>query len=459
MGNPMRNGMGELRLERQAGSALVVTLLFLTVLMLLASALIFFTQGEMKSGAAYKRSQQAFYVASAGVQKAVAWFNDTSVYNPYTPSTAYDRTTLPVKFSNQDVVLAGQGGSSVYPDGTVSSSFSGQLANQSLTADTNSSGVYAVNASLRRYIPVTFINPTTFISTPSGVERWSINSIGYWGSVANPLGMARVTATIENSGDALMDRALWGIDSVDLTGTTFVDSYDPALGPYGVGGNVGYGGSVGTNGVLSAGGTTTVNGDLLYGPGGSYSGGSNVTVTGSIIQAQEPHVFEPVPTITAGSGNLNYSGGTPTLGPGTYGGIRLVGSAVLELTGGTYYIDSLDIGGGALLKVTARTTLFVKNDINAGGNGILNTTGIPDNLMIFCSGDDVKLSGTSDFYGSVYAPNASLDITGTTNLFGAYVGLTVKNNGTANIHFDEGSLHRNLLRQPYRIITWAQDIF
>jgi hypothetical protein len=60
---------------------------------------------------------------------------------------------------------------------------------------------------------------------------------------------------VENSGNALFDRALWGIDALDLGGTMLVDSYDPKLGAYG-GSNIWKNGSVGPNGSVALNGTS-----------------------------------------------------------------------------------------------------------------------------------------------------------------------------------------------------------
>ncbi len=443
----------------EEGAALIVTLLFLTVLAVLATGLLFLTQGEMKSSAAYKRSQQAFYVANGGVQKAVQWFNNS--YSPYTPSTAYTLTTLPVSMSGQSVLLAGQSGSSsVYPSSAVSAAFSGQFSNQTLTADTNNSGVYSVNASLLRYIPVTFIDPSTFVSSPSGMERWSINAIGYWGTAANPLGITQVTAIIANSGNAMFDRALWGIDGVSLVGTVNIDSYDPVLGPYG-GTNVGDLGSVGTNANVSTNGSVAVHGDVLYGPGGSLSSVGGCLITGQVSEATQPHYFTPVPSFTVGTTNVNLNGtATQTISAGSYGTIDVNAQAVLTLGAGTYYVDQLTTGAQGALVVTGPTTIFVKTAFSLGGGSIMNTTTDPANLSIFYSGTSpVDLNGGAGFYGSVYAPNAQVTLRGNTDFYGAYVGRLVNDSGTPSVHFDEGSLRRNLLQRPFRVVNWSQDSF
>ena len=149
--------------ENEQGFALITTLLFLTVMGLLSTTLVFTVQNEMQSSASYKYSQQAFYVADAGVQKAVYWYRHNYRDN-YQPNLAqagaasFDTAECPVEINNVPVVLAGQEGSeSMFPDEGCIASFANEFTNQSLTADAKNSGVYAVNATLLKHSPANFI--------------------------------------------------------------------------------------------------------------------------------------------------------------------------------------------------------------------------------------------------------------------------------------------------------------
>lgn len=455
----MRHDKKIIGFSNDQGAALIIALLFLVALGVLSTALIFTVQNEMKTSTAYKFSQQAFYVANAGVQKSVMWFNNS--YSPHLPASDYDATTLPVRYSGNNVLLAGQTGSpSAYPEASATTAFSNEFSNKSLQADATNSGVYALNATLLKYTPASFINVSTFVTYPSAIERWRIDALGYWGTTANPMGEAQITAVIENSGNALFDRALWGIDSVSLSGTVVTDSYDPALGPYG-GSNIGNLGSIGSNGSVSMNGNVTINGDLAYGPSGTYSHTGGATVTGQVIHRSEPHYFPPVPAFAVGTQDYSLTGqDTLTLGPGSYGNISLSGQTHLSLSGGAYYINSISESGEAYITVDGSTTLFVKSNMSLGGGSIVNSTGDPSNLtIIYSSTNGVSLNGGSGFYGNIYAPNAAVTLSGNSGFFGSYIGKTVNDSGTPDIHFDEGLLHQNMIQRPFRTITWSQNIY
>ncbi len=458
MGKPMRHNMRNRKNEQ--GTALVVTLIFLMAMGVLSTALVFTVNNEMKTSAAYKYNQQAFYTANAGVQRAVEWYRGS--YSPYFSTTApYDNTTLPVEYSGSPVILAGKpGDSSAYPDSTTTTSFTTNFHNKSLTGTTNNSGVYALNATLVKYREAHFINPTTFASYTSAIERWSISSSGYWGTIARPLGIAQITAVIENTGNTLFDRALWGIDYVDLVGTSFIDSYDPAR-PYDSTTNSGDLGAIGSNGTVRGQGGATIQGDVAYGPTGSISLGINTTVTGDIIHLPEPRYFPPVPSFSVGtsSDTIHPSNGkspTPTLSPGLYGSLTVHGPVILEP--GSYYMDSLSVSSQGEIHVSGPTTIYVKTSFDLEGNGVINDSMSPSNLTIFYAGTDTaKLAGSSSVAIEYYGPSAPLVLTGGSDYFGSFVGKTVDANGGTNIHFSESSLNEHLYPQPYRIITWSQD--
>jgi Tfp pilus assembly protein PilX len=452
----MRQDMNHFKNE--SGTALVATLMFLLAMGVLSTALVFTVNNEMKTSTAYKRSQQAFYVANSGVNNAVRWFVNS--YAPHTPAADYDATQLPVTFGGNNVLLAAQTGStSIYPENPRITAFSTAFSDISLEADANNSGTYAVNATLLRYRPAQFIDPVTFITYTSAIERWRINSTGYWGSSANPLSTAQITATIENSGNALFDKALWGKQFVDLGGTVLLDSYNPALGPYG-GTNIGNNGAIGSNGYVTTNGNVTIDGSVAYGPSGYFSQGSNTTVTGSTIQLSQPHYFPPLPSFTVGTTDYNPKNGTVTLNPGQYGNVTIGPNGTLALNPGTYYFDSITEGSTASLSISGETTIFVKNTLDLSGQGVMNSTGDPTRLTIYYSGtNDVKMVGGSEAYVEVYAPNAALKLNGNAAFYGSFIGNSITVGGTPDIHFDEGCLNDNLVQRPFRLITWSQDVY
>jgi len=448
--------------DNEQGIALVATLLFLAVMALLSTTLIFTVQNEMQSSAAYKYSQQAFYVADAGIQRTINWYRNS--YSPIPdaiPNNIYAVNTVPITFNGENVLLSGQAcNTSVFPDDAQTASYTSAFTNRTLQANADNSGVYAVNATLLKYTPAMFINPSTLAAYPSAMERWRLESTGYWGTADNPIGVSRIEAVIENSGNALFDKALWGITSVDLGGTVLVDSYDPALGLYDKNTNAGDHGSVGSNGDITSSNNVDIYGDIAYGPSGSYTGGA--FVSGSITRLPQERVFPPIPdfTIPPASSSFNPNNGTITINPGTYGTLDIRSNGTLELNPGVYYVDTISEAATGALKINGPTTIYVKSGLDLTGQGVINPLGDPTELTIYYAGtSEAKFVGGSESYMEVYAPNAPLKLDGNADFFGSFIGKTLTLTGTAEVHFSLGCLNDNLMQQPFRVLSWTQKSF
>jgi type II secretory pathway pseudopilin PulG len=453
MGKPMKNKSSWMN---EKGMALIATMIFLMAMGVLATALVYTVQNEMKTSSAYKYSQQAVYVANAGVQNAVQWFQNT-----YTPSIAGNNYTLsvsPVTSGGSAVLLAGQTGSSAnYPDSAKVSSFHAAFNDAALSSGTNN-GAFSVNATLLKHQPANFINPVTFLTYDSAIERWRLNSVARWGSnVNNPLGMAQVTAVVENSGNALFDRALWGINSIDLGGTMRIDSYDPRLGLWNSTTNSGNLGSIGSNGWVDVGGNAIVRGDAVYGPNGTYTVSGSATVTGAVGRLSAPRYFPPIPSFGVGATNKTVNpSNSDSIIPGNYKDINVKGT--LSFGPGVYYIDTLTVTSQGQIVISDSTTLFVKSSLQMEGQGVANTSLDPTNLIINYAGTtQVKMTGGSQAYIELYAPNAPVQLNGNMDFFGSFIGKDVEITGGPKIHFSLGCLQNSLMQRPFRLITWVQD--
>ena len=456
-------------LKNESGTALIATLMFLMAMGVLSTALIFTANNEMMTSAAYKYNQQSYYVASAGVYKAVDWFRTT--YNPYDPALGnpYDQPiTFPPRLGGNAVQLAGREGIySNYPDGSMAEMFTYQFSpyNESskVVADEKNAGNFGINATLLKRREVMFMNPDDYTTpVPGAVERWNIDSMGFWGNgTARTLGIARITATIENDGDAFFDRALWGKDFVDLSGTAYVDSFDPNIGPWDANNNSGQMGAIGTNGSLSGGGNSMIYGDAAYGPNGTCDLDPD-NVTGNVFHLSEEREFPDMDPFNVGSGTQTYRNDGDIIWPGEYG--RLTIRAEVTLKPGDYYIDDFEVTSQGRMILEGPTNLFVNSDFNMQGQAEAGDPSHPEDLSVWFAGGKgdarppiIKWAGGTSVSASIYAPYASLELTGGTHYSGSFIALGVTMRGNAEVHFDQGSLNRFLWPRPFRVITWAQS--
>ncbi len=225
---------------------------------------------------------------------------------------------------------------------------------------------------------------------------------------------------------------------LDAMGGVVTDSYSSTDGPYDPG-TAGDDGSLCSNSRLDVGGSAEINGDVIVGRGGEIvSHGASHDITGHEVYAGSRFLLPSLDPSGAEANNNNDTVGLTSSGrnPWSGGGIRLNGSDQLVLGGGVYFLESLRITGGASLVVTGPVEIWVVGDVAVGGAGIVNTTADPHDLTLYVTGDNVSMGGTSDFYGSVIAPEADVDLVGTRDFYGIAIGGTIDIQGDLSLHAD-----------------------
>lgn len=274
----------------------------------------------------------------------------------------------------------------------------------------------------------------------------------------------------------LFSKALFGDLDLGASGNVFTDSYDSDLGTYASQATHNHAvtgrtyamtnGHLGSNRNIFIRGGVTVLGNATPGPGYTVqvSGGSSY-IEGSTAPAMSPTVLPPVDYTPAIGSAGNYStSGDVAFSTGTYrydqfsaGGtakIRIQGDVIL------YVDDDLSFTAQAQLIIEAGGSLTVYHagkDFSLTGGGMLNETLEPSKFRLFSRADDVKFSGNSTFHGAVYAPSATIVPTGTTDIFGSFVGRQIDVGGTTNFHYDE-ALSRQGLNNRTRLkkVSWRK---
>ncbi len=119
-------------------------------------------------------------------------------------------------------------------------------------------------------------------------------------------------------------------------------------------------------------------------------------------------------------------------------------NVVLTVTGtGTF-----ETGGnaGIDIPITSSLKLYAPSTVAIGGNGVMNGTagvvGSTANFQVYGTATSaapqaIGIKGNSHLSGVVYAPNATVTITGTAAVYGAIVANRVNMNGTGDFHYDE----------------------
>ncbi|MCL5037088.1 MAG: hypothetical protein M1269_08235 [Chloroflexi bacterium] len=255
-------------------------------------------------------------------------------------------------------------------------------------------------------------------------------------------------AMITTGPASLFNHAIFVATTISLSGNATIDSWNSANGTYNQTKQL-TGGDIGTNSggshIVTLSGNATVYGNAQIGPGGtpsSISTSGNSSISGNTTYSTSP-VSVPVYEAPAGSslGNRSYSGNTTTtLPPGQYDSLSASGNTTVYLSNGVYvFNNSVQFSGDSrLILQSGKATIYIKNNWDTSGNGIVNNTLNPSNLTIIgtSTSHTIRTSGNSLAYYGIYAPNADITLTGNSDLYGAIVGNSFTASGNASLHRD-----------------------
>ena len=274
------------------------------------------------------------------------------------------------------------------------------------------------------------------VETPDPVNNPTVRRITATGHVPtnNAASYAyerrQVVAYVNLSFQSNTDFSIFTNDSIQLSGNAGTDSYNSRNGPYDSG-RAGTNGDMGTNTIqahnIAMSGNVRIQGDVVVGPGGNPSqvivASGNARIDGTTSAASSPRVLVPV-RIPSGLTNQ--------------GSLRLQGNDRLILTGGTYWFSSIEVKGNAQLSFSSPATVYVSGDVKISGDNVGSVQNLPPQLTVNVAGShEVSLSGNGNFYGTFYAPQSGLMLSGNAQVYGSVTGETLQQSGNAMVHFDE----------------------
>jgi len=288
----------------------------------------------------------------------------------------------------------------------------------------------------------------------------TITATGYVPSSANPL--ARRVVVVQPKKESLFNKygALAGGGGgpgnigIDIKGNGFSDSYDSTIncayntvcnGTL----NKGNDGDLATNSDINIVGNGFIFGDAYTSPTGTFSN------TGSISGAIYRDMAVPLSPVTVPASLTSLSSGgaissTVTLASGNYkftdiniksnDNLIIIGPAQIYLTG----TKSIAMAGSSKISVTGSgpVAFYFDGSVSIGGQGLDNASTLPSNLTLFgtSSATSISLSGQANFYGAIYAPSAELDVTGGGDVFGSVMidQLKIATSWNGGLHHDTG---------------------
>jgi hypothetical protein len=303
-------------------------------------------------------------------------------------------------------------------------------------------------------------------------------------SRGNSSGSERIVEVGLQMRRGLFDSAVFGSAGLDLASRARTDSYDSSLGAYGAS-NVGENGGIGTNatnfGAVRLRDSAEVYGDAAVGPEGDPYLVIRVSDSAEVRGEQAPLLEEkslpsaqaPIGPPPSGDIIQDHSSGPPVISPITsgvysYGAIRILGntdyrinaSGSVELHVDTYRSADnakVTIASNSDVVIVARTLevdgqsdlrfrgsgnlrIYVTEQLFVGSNAkVMNQTQNPRQFGFWGTDSltNVQFNSSSDFYGTIYAPQASMTYDDNNVIYGAIVGRSVVMTSNSVVHYDE----------------------
>lgn len=464
----------------EQGVAIVLALFMMLAMSVLGTSLMFVSKTETLSSHNYRLMSQARYGAESGIHAAANYLL-SSGYGAVMPGTAgdvlgnYVTTTSPVTYNGAPVVLSWNANSSNYPVQGVKTAFANMFTTPLDVSD--APVTYHATATLKSMRSI----QDAFTNLPVTLQTWEIVGEGSITGARNAT--IEVSSLVERQTTPVYAYAAFATDNgcsaMTFGGGGFTNSYDSQASLVGgVPVTANHTGNVGTNGNLSASGNPTVIQGSLSTPrtgvGACTSnnvtalttnGGATVTYGVTQLSQSISYPTPPAPNPMPPTTNVGFTqnGGCPagfgvacspstngaTLDPGVVGGTLVMGnvttngSSVMHLRAGTYIVNSLLMNGNSKIIVDTGPVIFKvagvgqATPITITGQGLVNTSFDPTQLRFEYGGTgEVKLAGGDQTSGLFYAPNATSNITGGADLWGAIVVNRLTDMGGAAVHYD-----------------------
>ena len=271
----------------------------------------------------------------------------------------------------------------------------------------------------------------------------------------------------------------WGLyaasgvcNALNLTGNAKIDSFDSTAGIFSLTHQLA-GGNAGSNGSADLDGNAKIYG-ALFDPWGNTAAAANCNtaklasggladlgdashITGGIVKLPTPVAF-PAPvipaaptttqTISSSCGSVTGCGETSsknvyTLAPGAYGNLTVSGNAQINLSAGSYTFNSLTLSGNSVLRLTSGPVVIniagvgQTQPLSFTGKAIIDNGLAPANLVVRYGGSgQLNLTGGDTTSLLVYAPSATVNLTGNADFYGSIIGGIINMTGNGTVHYD-----------------------
>lgn len=293
---------------------------------------------------------------------------------------------------------------------------------------------------------------------------------------------ASVELTLERQLDALWRYGAFGEVSMHMDSNARVDSYNSALGTWSSqavnnSGSMVYAldnGDVGSNGSVLMEQNSKVWGDAVCGANSTTTVMGNAVCSGSTAPATSPVTFPPLALpFAVGATSLNVNGSL-TINAGNTAYADFVGRAnsITTIVGpATVVFRNFQLRSGAQLRcdtTAGPVKIYVQDNFVLNSNTSVHPLNLLPkdlevNLMsnnivnpaVVVALDTVDFDSNAKLYGTLYAPNAHVEVDSNFEVFGAIMAKSVDLDSNCSIHYDEDlALSKGGTWGDYEVVCW-----
>lgn len=279
----------------------------------------------------------------------------------------------------------------------------------------------------------------------------------------------------------------WGAfadEELHMDSNAMTDSYDSSLGDYasqavnGSGSKVyaNSAGSIGSNDNITMDSNTIVYGDANPGPSGAAILTGNAVITGTTTPSVSTVAFPAitVPSLTSAGSLPVTTDTTLPAGDYRYDDLNLDTGNTLTIEGPARLVCDnflLDSNSKFLVDGSAGgVEIYVQDDFLMSSNTLVSSLAalpsevsffllsdniINPNVQVNLDADEVTFNSNAIMFGTVYAPNAWIEIDSNFELFGSLVAQRVDLDSNSKIHYDESLARLNGAgSSSYETLCW-----
>jgi len=220
-----------------------------------------------------------------------------------------------------------------------------------------------------------------------------------------------------------------GLSSITMAGNSSIGYWSPS------GATLTGKGSIASNGNISLSGSTSIDGDVRPGVGGTVTLGGSAHVNGVTTPLPAPMVY---PNGSAGSyattnDDSNLTG--PYYASATKDFV-LNGNGVVTIPGGNYYVHQFSTSNQSTLSFSGPATVYVTGSLVLAG-ATVTASNLPKNLQFVVIGNGmVQVNNNGAVYSRIYAPQSAVTLSGSGDIYGSVLGSSINMTGTSGIHYD-----------------------